>query len=856
MSDARGFIVAAWEAGDRLYFSGRLSDGRSFACAAGRGDGAVFVAAGDAERALSVLAPLGLSGSEEWSDMAGRPLLRITLSGKRLAAAERSLAGAGIAVEGTERGRAEDYLAARAIRGPVLIHGGERRGRRVDAVFVEPGMEGSEEVVPLRWLALDIETDRSGSVVAVSLVADAIGDKAPVREGYFLGPATGLDGVSSFPDEASLLAAAAEGILRADPDVITGWNVVDFDMRVLASRYKANGLPFLIGRTDEAAYLAEKGPRRVVVACPGRAVLDAMRLVRGSGERFDDLRLETVSRNLLGEGKSVADEGEDKLDELDRLRAEDPGAFVSYCIRDSELVLRILAKTGLDRLTQARAGLTGLPLDLAWTSIPAFERVYAAGLRARRVAVPRREERAVSGAAGGTVLDPIAGLFEGVLVFDFRSLYPSLMRTFNIDPLAHARAAASPAARGGAPGGIVAPNGARFDAEPGILPAIIARYAAEREKALAAGDETAAYVYKILQNSFYGVLGAEGCRYARTELAGAVTSFGRKFLVAARDFFEARGYHTLYGDTDSVFVESGLGSSADYAALSALGASLAEALNAELSASIRREYGRESFLRIRCEKIYRRFFIPRLRIDPEAGAGRGRAFLPAGSAGSAGPAAGARSADGQDGTDGPDDQVVTAAARGRAKGYAGLRLEADGSAAVEVKGMEAARSDWTPLARSFQVALLGLAFGGDAGRGSWASAARLSGYCREVSQALRRGDLDGELVYRKMLRRPPEEYASETPQVRAARLLGMEGRRGSVSFVMTKAGSEPVTRRSGSPLDYDHYVEHQLLPIAKAVADALSAMGATGKAGASQAFAWDVERWFADRPQMELDFAP
>ena len=84
----------------------------------------------------------------------------------------------------------------------------------------------------------------------------------------------------------------------------------------------------------------------------------------------------------------------------------------------------------------------------------------------------------------------------------------------------------------------------------------------------------------------------------------------------------------------------------------------------------------------------------------------------------------------------------------------------------------------------------------------------------------------------------------------------MEGKRGSVSFVMTKAGSEPATRRSGSPLDYDHYVEHQLLPIAKAVADALSAMGATGKAGASQAFAWDVERWFADRPQMELDFAP
>lgn len=843
MSDARGFIVAAWESGDRLFFSGRLSDGRSFACASERGEGAVFVDAARGSEALGCLSPLGIGGSEEWTDMSGRPLLRVSMHGRGIASAERVLARAGIAIEGTERGRAEDYLAARAIRGPVLIRGSERPGRRVDAVFVDPDMESSDEVAPLRWLALDIETDRSGAVVAISLVSDAIGGKAPMREGYFLGPDAGLREVRSFPDEASLLSAAADGLLRADPDVITGWNIVDFDMRVLASRYKAHGLPFLIGRSDEPAYLVERGPRRLVVACPGRAVLDAMRLVRGSGERFDDLRLETVSRNLLGEGKSVAEEGEDKLEELDRLRAADPAAFVSYCIRDSELVLRILAKTGLDRLTQARAGLTGLPLDLAWTSIPAFERVYAAGLRARHVAVPRREDRPVSGAAGGTVLDPLAGLFEGVLVFDFRSLYPSLMRTFNIDPLAHARAMANPPPQSPASGEVVAPNGARFAGEPGILPSIIARYAAEREKALAAGDETAAFVFKILQNSFYGVLGAEGCRYARTELAGAVTSFGRKFLVAARDFFEARGYRTLYGDTDSVFVESGLGAGAEYGELSSLGASLAESLNAELAASIRREYGRESFLRIRCEKIYRRFFIPRLRIDPEAGAGRGRAFLPAADTG-------------QDRRDAQDDRVATGAARGRAKGYAGLRLEADGGATVEVKGMEAARSDWTPLARRFQVELLGLAFGPCEGKGRWARADELAEYCRKVSQTLRRGEFDGELVYRKMLRRPPEEYASATPQVRAARLLGMEGKRGSVSFVMTKAGSEPATRRSGAPLDYDHYVERQLLPIAKAVADALAAMRDTDRTADSPPFAWDVERWFADRPQMELDFAP
>jgi DNA polymerase-2 len=285
-----------------------------------------------------------------------------------------------------------------------------------------------------------------------------------------------------------------------------------------------------------------------------------------------------------------------------------------------------------------------------------------------------------------------------------------------------------------------------------------------------------------------------------------VTSFGRKFLLSARDFFEARGYRTLYGDTDSVFVESGLGAAADYATLEALGSRLADELNAELALAIRAEYDLPSYLRIRCEKIYRRFFIPRLRL-------------------------------------GAQDEGE-AVARGRAKGYAGLRIEADGSSRIEVKGMEAARSDWTPLARRFQVELLGLIF-------ATTTAAEVRDYCAGLAAALRAGELDGELVYRKALRRHAEDYASASPQVRAARLLGWEGKRGSVSFVMTKAGPEPLSRRTASPLDYEHYVGHQLLPIARAIVDALAARARSLGGGAED---WDVERWFADRPQMELGF--
>jgi DNA polymerase-2 len=511
-----------------------------------------------------------------------------------------------------------------------------------------------------------------------------------------------------------------------------------------------------------------------------------MRLVRASGQRLDDLSLEAVARAVLGEGKSVSARGLSKLDELDRLHRDEPVAFCAYCLRDSELVLRILATTGLDVLTAKRAALTGVSLELAWTSIPAFERIYGAELRSRRVLPPPRAERRVSGAAGGTVLEAVPGFFPNVLVFDFRSLYPSIIRTFNVDPLAHARAER----RAARADDLVAPNGARFERTAGILPAILTRYAEEREAALVAGDATAAYVYKILQNSFYGVLGADGCRYARTELAGAITSFGKVFLTAARDFFEGRGLRTLYGDTDSVFVLSGRGDGAGFEELTAFGAREAEALNAALAERIRREHDLPCHLRIRCEKAYRRFFIPRLKHDT-AGDGRGRA-----------------------------------------KGYAGLRLGAQGASEVEVKGMEAARSDFTPLARRLQLQLLALAFA-DAGE------AEVRDLCRDMVARLHRGELDAELVYRRSLRRPAEDYGSETPPVRAARLLDWKGERGRISYVMTRAGAEPVQVLSGAPLDYQHYLERQLLPIARSVAEARG---------------WDARPWFGGVSQLGLAF--
>jgi DNA polymerase-2 len=512
------------------------------------------------------------------------------------------------------------------------------------------------------------------------------------------------------------------------------------------------------------------------------------------GGYYGSYSLESVSRRVLGEGKLVASSGEDKIAELEALYARDPVEFGTYCYRDAELVLRILAATGFFRLTLERACLTGVSLDKAWTSVVSFERIYGMELRRKGIAPPGDDpHRQVSGAAGGTVLEPQSGFFSNIAVFDFRSLYPTVMLTFNIDPLAHARLGSE---AGSAPP-IVAPNGAAFSRLSGLLPGLIDGYFTSRREALSRGDDNAAQVYKILMNSFYGVLGTASCRYGRTELAGAITSFARKWLLASRDWFNARGRRVIYGDTDSLFVEIGLDDHAVYGDFNARCGELAGELNRYLAERIREEYGLESRIELRFEKAYRRFFIPTLR----------NVFSTAGEAEEG------VSPGGEDPAPRHAGLLRSGGSRGRAKGYGGYLIRPDGGETVEVKGMEAVRSDSTPLARRIQLDLLELVFSG-AGEGSF------RGRVEETLGELRAGKLDKDLVYRKRLSRPPEEYTASTPpQVKAARALGWKGRRGTVEYVWTDTGAEPVSLPHG-PLDYEHYTATQLYPVVKSIADA------------------------------------
>ncbi len=657
------------------------------------------------------------------------------------------------------------YCMDRRLHGPVQVTGIWQPGREVDWVAINPDVRPADHEPALALLSLDIETTPdAGEVTAVALVGVGPEPRHGVEEVLVHGVPHGDDPpqVCCHGTEKALLKALTRRIREIDPDILTGWNVIDFDMQVLQKRCHALGMPFVLGRTRDVSFYrpgSQWGGSRMTIH--GRQVLDAMQLTRYTLTRYDDYHLDTVARSVLGRGKLLDEDTEHGMPEqIDRAFRENRSLFCEYCLEDARLVRDILDKEDLIRLTLRRAVLTGLPLDRAWGSVAAFEFLYISQLHRRRLAAPTTNTNQPVGdqLPGGWVFVPRAGMSRNVMVFDFKSLYPSIMRTFNIDPLTHLRAAGKPEDQV-----ITAPNGATFDRRQGILPGMLDVFFDRRARAKAEGNALASYTYKIVMNSFYGVLGTPGCRFSSARIAGAITRFGQYLLKWSRAWLEEQAVEVLYGDTDSLFVDMHLPEDIVLDQALQLGADLRDRFNRALDAHVENTYRVTSRLELEFEKFYRRFLVPPMRGQSE---------------------------------------------RGRAKGYAGLIADTSGER-LEIVGMEAVRRDWTEMAHAFQRQLLERLFRDT-------SACDIEVFIRNWIADIKAGRMDDMLVYRRGLRKPVSAYTRTTPpHVKAARMLPRPS--GVIRYVMTVQGPQPVGYVQ-APLDYAHYIEKQVEPIVKTVA--------------------------------------
>ncbi|MAR90004.1 MAG: DNA polymerase II [Pseudomonadales bacterium] len=686
------------------------------------------------------------------------------------------------------------YLSERFIAGDMAL---ETAQPPQAGVVVNPRLRpGRRRVLALRCASLDIETALDGSQLYSIAFHGSGGGRAEVRQVFMLGaaqPAADLS-VTWCEDEPQLLQRFLRRFQAEDPDVILGWNVVNFDLRFLQRRCDRWRLPLTLGRGGAPVEWrqARDDRQHYFITVAGRVVLDGIDTLKAATWNFTSFSLEYVARELLGRGKLIThvDQRGAAIAELFR---RDKPALARYNLEDCCLVSDIFQAADLLGFAVERSRLTGLPMDKVGGSVAAFENLFLPRLhRAGFVAPNIGEFSSDIAAPGGYVMQSRPGLYRHVLVLDFKSLYPSIIRTFCIDPLSlqvglreqdlpalvpevFERSPQAPASADSQ--WIPGFNGAVFSKHRHLLPQIIETLWQARDQAKRQGNQPLAQAIKIIMNSFYGVLGTPLCRFFDPRLSSSITLRGHDIMLQTRAWIEARGHQVIYGDTDSVFVW--LETAVDDATAVSLGRSLAVELTELWQRHLQSIFGLTSRLELEYETHYQRFFMPTVR-GSEAGS---------------------------------------------KKRYCGLVAEPDPATGeprqrLIFKGLENVRTDWTELARQVQHQVFWRVFHDQSP----------DMYLQTVVAELYAGHRDQQLVYRKRIRRPLAEYRRNVPpHVQAARkadawLRQQEQppryqRGGWIEYVITLQGPEPVILRS-SALDYDHYVQRQVMPAVDGVLQA------------------------------------
>jgi DNA polymerase-2 len=688
-------------------------------------------------------------------DFSHRPVLGLYCRQyRKLMALEKRLRQHGVDVYEADVRPPERYLMERFITAPVLYAG----------LLADGQLKPDGDYRPrIRTVSLDIETTMQGELRSIAL------EGCGQRQVYMLGPPngdpSGLDFAFEYCDTRLALLERLEDWFQAhDPDAVIGWSVVQFDLRVLQKHAAQLNRPLRLGRDGSAMEWRERaGGESYFGGIAGRLVIDGIEALRSATWSFPSFSLESVAQTLLGEGKDI-DNPYDRMASIDRMFNQDKPALARYNLKDCELVTRIFARTNLMAFLLERASVTGLAADRSGGSVAAFEHSYIPLMHRQGFVAPNIGDVAAGDSPGGFVMDSRSGLYDSVLVLDYKSLYPSIIRTFLIDPVGLVEGLAEPEADT-VPGF----RGGRFSRTKHCLPGIVTRVWSGREAAKREKNAPLSQALKIIMNAFYGVLGTPACRFFDPRLASSITMRGHEIMHRTRELIEAQGYQVIYGDTDSTFVW--LGKPHADADAERIGRTLVDHVNGWWRAHLKEELGLDCALELEYDVHFRRFLMPTVRGSDE----------------------------------------------GSKKRYAGMATGADGGDEMVYKGLETVRTDWTPLAQAFQQGLYERIFKGQP----------YEDYVRDYVARTLNGELDEQLVYRKRLRRGLDEYERNVPpHVRAARIadefhvrLGRPAQYrngGWIRYMMTLNGPEPMEALR-SAIDYEHYLTKQLEPVADAI---------------------------------------
>ena len=418
-------------------------------------------------------------------------------------------------------------------------------------------LESSED---LQWksLAFDLEVIDEDIVMA-SFYSEKFRKVLSLKD-------TDLEFVEEVEDQAEMLERFIEIVEDQKADILLGYNTDEFDFDILRDKADETGVTLALGRNGERMKFNRRG-RFKGARIKGRMHLDLYPFVThvlAPGIDSETLDLDSVAQEMLGKEKD--DLSWSEMKQIWREKG-DIEKFAEYALKDSELTYQLGEQISPQILELSK--ITGLiPFDTCrltygqLTENYLLREAYSRNMLSRnRPSQKKRSKRDREQAyTGGFVYTPEEGLYDNVAVFDFRSLYPTVMVAHNISPEMLGVEACEDEF-------IIDELDYSFcQDEQGFFPELVenlvsSRYSIkEKMKNMEEGSEKYSSLYsrqqaqKILANSFYGYLGYSGARWYSREAAEATTYLGRKYIQDTIETAEEMGFEMVYGDTDSVML--------------------------------------------------------------------------------------------------------------------------------------------------------------------------------------------------------------------------------------------------------------------------------------------------------------
>lgn len=581
------------------------------------------------------------------------------------------------------------------------------------------------------------------------------------------------DFVECFKDEKEMLKKFVEYVKEYNPDVLAGYFSDGFDLPYLRARAEANKIKLKLGLDgSQPSFARGRIPSGKI---NGIVHIDLFRFIETAYSQYlqsETLSLNEVASELLGEKKAEFD-----FANLSKMKENNWKDFFEYNLQDSCLTYKLAGKIWADMMEFSkimqeplfdvtRDGMSSNVENYILHNLESFNEI--AEKRPLHDEIGKR--RGLGKYEGAFVFQPLPGIYEDIVMFDFTSMYGSVIVSYNLSlstkiekktketQQASLKSATSLEVDLGEEGK------AYFTKEQGFFPLMLNEIIDKRKKFKKEYNENPnallkarSNAYKLLANASYGYQGFFGARYYCREAAAATAAMARKSILETIDKIKNKGYKIIYSDTDSIaFLRDGKSKKEINDFL--------EKINKELP----------GIMGLELEDFYNRGLFVMKRSGKE----------------------------------------------GAKKKYALINEKGK----LKIRGFETVRRDWCDLARELQNKVLNYVLTD----GNEKKALEL---VKETVKKIKERKIDKkELIIKTQLKKPINEYLSISPHVVAAQKMhdaGMPVRIGMViEFFIAETREKKSLVRDKVKLpdekgeyNVQYYLEHQIIPAVENILD-------------------------------------